>query len=117
MGDASRYGGGVSAWCGGGLPGQDVGGVSVTFLERRLGGHISIGPITFFGYNAMMGAVNIRGTRWGYVCFRPTVYMFGRWHSWYFYVSPNATPWAATFAIGPGLSSAEKLGVNTDEFI
>lgn len=80
-------------------------------------GHLSIGRVTIYGANAMHFAVNIRTRRWGYICFRPTTWYrirdgrkrWGKW-SWYFYVSPNATPWASTFAIGPGISRDDKEG-------
>ena len=71
------------------------------FFEKHFGGYFIIGPITVYGWNAMHVAVNIK-TRWGYVCFHPTWRVFGHWWPWYFYISPNATPWAATFGIGPG---------------
>lgn len=80
------------------------------FLSRYVGGHISIGPVTVFGYNTMHWAINIRTIRWGIVCFRPSMITpFGDWWRWYFYVSPNGTPWAATFAIGPGLDRSDKF--------
>lgn len=77
-------------------------------LDKYLGGHISIGSVTIYGWNAMHLAVNIRGTRWGTICFHPTMYMFDTWWPWYFYVSPNSTPWASTFAIGPGVDRSDK---------
>ena len=80
--------------------------------EDHLGGHVTLKlfgkRITIYGFNAMHVAINISPTRWGYVCFHPTIYSMGRWWPWKFYVSPNATPWAATFAIGPGLSKEDK---------
>lgn len=80
------------------------------FLERHLGGHVSIGRrIVIYGFNAMHVAVNIQTERWGYICFHPTVRCFGTWWPWYFYVSPNATPWAATFAAGPGFDGERRL--------
>ena len=79
------------------------------WCERYLGGHISIGHrVVLFGFNAMHLALNIKTKRWGYICIHPTIEAFGRTWQWYFYASPNATPWAATFAIGPGLSEEEK---------
>lgn len=77
-------------------------------LRKLIRGHLSIGPVTIYGRNAMHWAVDIR-TRRGTLCLRPTTWTFGvRW-PWYLYLSPNATPWAATFAIGPGVAVAEKL--------
>lgn len=80
------------------------------FMEKYFGGHVSIGPVTIFGYNAMLFAINIWSKRLRkYICFRPVVRCYGRWWGWYFYVSPNATPWAATYAIGPGVSRKDKI--------
>ena len=67
-----------------------------TFME----GHISIGNITIYGRNAMHWGVNIYTKKYGYVCFRLPLPCFGRWWPLYFYCSPNATSWAATFIIG-----------------
>ena len=74
----------------------------MSWFEKHLGGHISFRVlwwrITIYGFNAMHVAINIHTHRWGYVCFHPPM----RHWPWYFYVSPNATPWAASFGIGPG---------------
>lgn len=80
-----------------------------TWVERYLGGHFCVGPFTVYGANAMHWAVNIYTRRWGYVCFRLPLRCFGRWWPLYFYVSPNATPWAATFMIGGDCRSDRKL--------
>lgn len=72
-------------------------------LEKRLGSHINIGPVTFYGFNAMALAVNIKTSRWGYICFAPSIYFRGMWWRWKFYISPDATPSNSTFAIGPGI--------------
>ena len=69
------------------------------WLAKYLGGHITIGPVTIYGHNAMHWAVNIKTRRWGYVCFRLPLPSYG-WRPLYFYLSPNATPWAATFMLG-----------------
>lgn len=72
-----------------------------------MGGHITIGNVTIFGANAMSWAVNIRTKKFGYICF--TLPALSRWRTtksgkktfeWYFYLSPNGTPWAATFYRG-----------------
>lgn len=68
---------------------------------RVFPGHITIGPIVIYGFNAMHGAVNIH-TRWGWICFHPTMRICGRWWAWYFYISPDATPQSATYRLGPG---------------
>lgn len=72
---------------------------SFTWWESFMAGHISLGPVTIFGENAMHWAVNIRTKRWGYICFRLPFRCFGRWWPMYFYISPNTTPWASTFCI------------------
>lgn len=67
-----------------------------SWRENFLGGHVTIGPLTLYGENAMHWAVNIR-SRWGYICFRLPLKCFGRWWRMYFYISPDATPSGATF--------------------
>lgn len=64
--------------------------------------------IVIYGFNAMHVAVRISTRKWGYICFHPPMKCFGKWWPWYFYLSPNATSWAATFAIGPGIEWSEK---------
>jgi hypothetical protein len=82
------------------------------FLEHHFGGHLNFNlwrwRITIYGFNAMHVSIQVSTRRWGYVCFHPTMRVFGSWWPWYFYVSPNATPWASTFAIGPGVRKSEK---------
>lgn len=80
----------------------------LSWFENFMGGHINIGKITIYGANAMNWAVNISTKRWGFICF--TLPVLARWqperyggkkrYKWYFYISPNATPWAATFYMG-----------------
>lgn len=67
--------------------------------------------ITFYPFNsAMHGAVNILTRRFGYICFKPLTRSCGAWWPAYFYLSPNATPWAATLLWGREYSkSAKKL--------
>lgn len=77
-------------------------------IEKRFEGHILIGPITIYGFNAMHVAINIYTKHWGYICFHPIMRCFGHWWPWYFYISPNATPWAASFAIGPGIEAEDR---------
>lgn len=67
--------------------------------ERYLGGRVSIGPVTIYGYNGMHVAVDIR-TPWGYLCLHPTWRVFGRWWPWHVYFSKDATPVKAMFYIG-----------------
>ena len=79
----------------------------VRLVTKLLGGYIKIGRLTVYGFNAMHIAINWRGKQncW---CFHPPVRWFGRKWPWYFYVSPNATPWAALYAVGPGVDESEK---------
>lgn len=65
-----------------------------------MSGHISIGRLTMYGRNAMLWGVTFYTKKYGYICFRLPLPCFGRWWPLYFYCSPNATPWAATFMIG-----------------
>jgi hypothetical protein len=77
-------------------------------VAAMFSGHIHIGKrITIYGRNAMHWGVNIRTKRWGYVCFRLPFRCFGRWWPLYFYCSPNATPWAATFMLGKNHDPAD----------
>jgi len=73
----------------------------VTWAERHLGGHISLGNhrVLLYGYNAMHFALNIR-TKWGWICFKPPTYCYKRWWPWYFYISPDGTPRSSTFGLG-----------------
>lgn len=82
---------------------------SLSFAENFLSGHINIGPITIFGENAMHWGVTISTIRWGYICFRLPFRCFGRWWPLYFYLSPNATPWAATFVLGSRFTEIDKI--------
>lgn len=77
------------------------------WLSRRLGGHVNIGPLTIYGFNAMHFAFNLK-TRWGYLCFHPTIQIYGRIWLWYLYLSPDATPTSATWGIGPGIAPFDK---------
>lgn len=74
----------------------------MSWFERNLGGHVSFWGVTIYGFNAMHVAVNIR-TRWGFICFHPTMRVFGKWWPWYFYISPDATPCNVRFGCGPGM--------------
>lgn len=79
------------------------------WAEREFGGHLSIGPVTIFGYNAMHGQIDINTKRFGYVCVKPPTYMFGRWWPAQLYLSPNATPAASTLLLGKDHTKAEKI--------
>ena len=64
-------------------------------------GHLNIGKrLTIYGNNAMHWGVIFYTRKFGYVCFRLPFRSCGSWHPLYFYCSPNATPWAATFMLG-----------------
>ena len=71
------------------------------FLEKYLGGHINIGRLTIYGFNAMHVAFNYMTDK-TYLCFHPPIKCFGKWWPWYFYISRNGTPWLATWGCGPG---------------
>lgn len=72
----------------------------MSLLDRWFGGHIHFWGVTVYGRNAMHWGVTVQTRRWGYVCFRLPFRCYGCWWPLYFYVSPNATPWASTFMIG-----------------
>lgn len=79
-------------------------------IAKRLEGHFSIGRLTVYGDNAMHFGVTFWTRKYGYICFRLPLpcgivdhFRYGdklRWWPLYFYISPNATPWAATFMLG-----------------
>jgi len=85
--------------------------------NQKMKGYITVGPVTVYGINAMHIAVNVQTKRWGFVCFHPSLrflgkyapWMLGENFPWYFYLSPNAAPWASTFAIGPGIDLDTKI--------
>lgn len=87
------------------------------WLERNLGGHVTIGPMTIFGFNAMHLTIQWSTKRLGTICFHPSLRFLGDlapWHlgkdwPWKFYISPNCTPWASTFLLGDGYSKLEKI--------
>jgi hypothetical protein len=87
------------------------------FLELNLGGHISIGSVTVFGFNEMHVAVEVYTDRFGYIVFHPSLGKLGDLISWHigsncpaeFYISPNATPWASTFLLGKGATKDDKV--------
>lgn len=65
--------------------------------------------ITVFHDNGKYGmgfTVRIRTKKFGYVSIRPPI--MNPWSRCYLYVSPNATPWASTYAVGPGLRVDDK---------
>ena len=78
------------------------------FAENFLGSHINVGRVTIYGENAMHWGVTIYTKWFGYICFRLPLRCFGKWWPLYFYLSPNATPWASTFYIGPDKEQKQK---------
>lgn len=75
--------------------------------DRVFTGSVRLGPLTVFGANAMHWALNLR-TPCGMLCLHPTTHTFGGRWPWYAYLSPNGTPWAATWAVGPGVGADDK---------
>jgi len=69
-------------------------------LDKYFGGHISIGKLTIYGRNAMRWGVNCRTKKWGYICFNLPIPINSKISKFYFYLSPNATPWASTYYYG-----------------
>jgi hypothetical protein len=68
---------------------------ALSFAENFLGGHITIGPVTIFGENAMHWAVVIERKN-DYLSFRLPLPCFGRWWPLYCFASPDGTPTRAT---------------------
>ena len=74
---------------------------SLSWWENFMNSHISIGPITIYGANAMCWAVNIRNNKYGYICFTlPSIRRKRYELKHYFYVSPDGTSGASTFYRG-----------------
>lgn len=83
------------------------------FAERHLDGHVTIGPLTLYGANAMRWMATLRVEALGVtLSFRPPWFPGkgpgDEWAGWCFYASPNATPWAAVLGCGPGISLADR---------
>jgi hypothetical protein len=70
------------------------------FKYKWLSGHIKMGRLTIYGRNGMHWGVTFWTNKYGYICTRLPLPCFRKWWPWYFYLSPNATPWASTFFIG-----------------
>lgn len=79
----------------------------MNFLEKYLGGHINIGRLIIYGFNAMHVAFNYMTDK-TYICFHPPMHCFGKWWPWYLYISRNATPQLAIWGTGPGFYSHDK---------
>lgn len=87
-------------------------------FANKIEEHISIGNLTIYGDNAMHFGCQYWTKRWGYICFRLPLFCgladkinySGHklyWRPLYFYVSRNATPWAAVFFIGKNHSKRD----------
>lgn len=77
----------------------------LSWWENFMGEHITIGPVTIYGANAMCWAVNIESKKYGYICFTlPSIARRRQKRGWHLYCSPNGTPWASTFYIGSNRS-------------
>ena len=71
----------------------------LSWWENFMSGHISLGPITIYGENAMHWAVNIK-VRKTIMCFRLPFRCFGKWWPLYLYFSKDGTPTRASWGIG-----------------
>jgi hypothetical protein len=72
-------------------------------------GHRQIGPATVYAFDtAMHGAVNVRTRRWGTICLAWPRLGGVRGFAAYAYLSPNATPWAATLLWGREFTGDER---------
>jgi hypothetical protein len=67
--------------------------------DRLFRGHVTWGPTTIYGANAMHWAINVwfLGHYW---CFHPTTHTFGGTWPWYFYISKDGTPSSACYLRG-----------------
>lgn len=67
--------------------------------DRLFRGHVTVGPVTIYGANAMHWAINVwwLGHYW---CVHPHTRTYGG--SWppYFYISRDGTPQTACFMVG-----------------
>lgn len=64
-------------------------------FEKYFSEHWDFGRITVYGENAMHWGVTVKLKK-AYLCFRLPLRCYGKWWPLYCYVSPNATPSAAT---------------------
>lgn len=84
-----------------GLFGKKAKYETFNWWENFMSGHISIYKMTIYGANAMCWTVQIHTKRYGYICFTlPSIRRNKSKQGYYFYLSPNGTPWASTFYIG-----------------
>lgn len=71
--------------------------------DRIMPGHITIGPVTLYGANAMHWTLEV-STPWGFLCAHPTTHTFGGKWPWKVFLSPDATPMSRRWGFGPGLA-------------
>jgi hypothetical protein len=82
-------------------------------FAKMIEGHFSIGNLTIFGDNAMHFGCHFWTKKYGYICWRLPLpcgisdkILYGDklyWKPLYFYISRNATPWAAVFMLGKNI--------------
>jgi hypothetical protein len=91
------------------------------FAARHLSGSVEVGPLTLNGANALHWMAELRVPALGVtLCARPSAPSWINGRPWYFYASPNRTPWAAVLACGPGIQRdvgeriADRLNVLAD---
>lgn len=79
-------------------------------FAKAISSHFCIGNLTVYGDNAMHFGCTLWTKKYGYICWRLPLLcgisdkiLYGdklRWWPLYFYISRNATPWAAVFMVG-----------------
>jgi len=92
-------------------------------LAKLIEGHFSIGNLTVFGDNAMHFGCHYWTKKYGYICWRLPIpcgitdkILYGDklyWEPLYFYLSPNATPWGATYVLGRRFTHRDKAKAAT----
>ena len=70
--------------------------------DRLMPGHITVGPVTLYGANAMHWTLEV-STRWGHLCIHPTTRTFGGHWPWHIYMSRDGTPGGRSWGFGPGI--------------
>lgn len=102
---------------------------SLSWWDNFMSGHISLGKLTIFGANAMNWTVNYSTKKYGYICFTlPAIVRFKKYDykqgwsykntyiQWYFYLSPNGTPWASTYYRGSNKDEVLRARVRFKNF-
>jgi hypothetical protein len=75
-------------------------------FKKWFRGYKCIGRLTIYGNNVMHWQVAFSTKKYGYICFRLPFRSMGAWWPLYFYCSPNAAPWAATYSFGKDRDAA-----------